>query len=300
MPKTLLLLSALIFLSSSVLAAEPVLSEAQDESGIAACRCYQSAGWRIWQTDSFRICTLDPSLKLNELPTLCEKLRTKIQESWWSGDANSWRPRCDVIVHATLSDYRRSLGTSVGDSVGCATMQFDGDHIVSRRIDIRVDADNWQHDALPHELTHVVLADRFGTRRLPPWLDEGIGVLAESDRKRQIRAEAFTEALDRGTVYSIHELIHLRQFPSPDYRDAFYVQSGALVRRLIDQAGPDAFVRFASRVLDSGAHAALRESYGISTPAEVSAIMDDSEVVPLITDGGTLHGDSQFVARRDE
>tara|TARA_R110002072_G_scaffold282552_1_gene445516 strand:+ start:18442 stop:19401 length:960 start_codon:yes stop_codon:yes gene_type:complete len=302
MPRLPVVVIVLAALTPNSQAVEPVNVKAQAVSApdTVACYCYQSGGWSIQQTDNFRICTIDRNLKLENLPRLCESLRLDIQATWLSEDCTLWQPRCDVVVHATSSDYRRALGNSVGNSVGCATMKFDQGRIVSRRIDIRVDADHWQLDALPHELTHVVLADRFGARRLPPWLDEGIGVLSESDRKRRFRADAFADALNRGTIYSIHELLHLRQFPRPEYRDAFYAQSGALVRRLMDHGGPDEFARFADRVVTVGTQAALSETYNLDTPADVSAIVDVSEVAAIVTCGGTLDTKSNLIVRRDD
>jgi hypothetical protein len=38
---------------------------------------------------------------------------------------------------------------------------------------------------LPHEITHVVLADRFNTKPMPRWADEGMAVLTEPVEKKQ-------------------------------------------------------------------------------------------------------------------
>ncbi len=48
---------------------------------------------------------------------------------------------------------------------------------------------------LPHEVTHVVLADLFTTQQIPRWADEGIAVLAEPNAEQEIRAAELQEPL---------------------------------------------------------------------------------------------------------
>ncbi|MCA9091216.1 MAG: hypothetical protein KDA90_21580 [Planctomycetaceae bacterium] len=263
----------------------------------AGCRCVQSGQWTIWETANFRICTRDPNFDLTTLPEITESLKRQIESAWFPGATNAdWRPRCEVIVHATLGDYQRTLGPGVGTSVGCATMQYNQGRVISRRIDIRVDADGWLVDALPHELTHVVLADRLGNRPLPPWLDEGIGVLSESDLKRQARAAAYEVALHRQTTYSLAELTHLRSFPRPEYRDAFYVQSAALVRLLRDRSGPDEFARFADLAVSGSVEQALRTTYRVKRLDELDQALRAADPALLVEQGGTLPAPATLVA----
>ena len=66
-------------------------------------------------------------------------------------------------------------------------MNFDQGRTVLRRIDVRADASDWSNAALPHELTHVVLGERFGGHALPRWADEGIAMLSESREKHRER-----------------------------------------------------------------------------------------------------------------
>lgn len=251
------------------------------------CRCYESGGWLIQQTDNFRICTRSRELDLGELPERCELLRSRIT-GVWLGDGDStgdgkWTPRCDVIVHSSLAEYQQTLGASVGRSVGCATMKVDGGRIVSRRIDIRVDADHWELDALPHELTHVVLADHFNGRRLPPWADEGIGVLSESTRKQQIRADAFKDSVGRGCVYRPSDLLNLRRFPAAGYREAFYAQSAALVRELVERSSHQQFIRCVEESLDDGEAAALASVYSIHSTSSLDSITEIQTVTQALS-----------------
>ncbi len=294
MPKLLPFAIAVLILNLSLF----TLADESLPPEIACCR-FRSNGWSIQETDNFRICTLDQNLKLEKLPAVCEALKAKIQTIWLENASETWQPRCDVIVHATLAEYRRTLGNGVGNSVGCATMRFDAGRIVSRRIDIRVDADNWQHDALPHELTHVVLADRFGTRQLPAWINEGIGVLAESNPKKKIRAGTFREAQKRGTVYTVPNLINLREYPKPQFRDAFYVQSAAIVQLLIERENPQEFMRFADCLLDSGMDQALRQVFDLDGLPALSAVVEKSDVASRLTSSDSKKAKRELVAREE-
>ncbi|MGE0374924.1 MAG: hypothetical protein AB7Q45_05875 [Planctomycetaceae bacterium] len=235
-----------------------------------------------------------------ELSTRCERLKAEIESALSIGEVRPWNPLCDVIVHASLREYQRALGADVGDSVGCATMQYDQGRVVSRRIDLRLDGDDWQVDALPHELTHVVVADWLGNRRIPPWLDEGLGVLSESNTKRQFRAAAYTAALRRSAVYSVPDLVHLRSFPQPDDRDAFYVQIAGLVRLLIDRSGPDEFERFAHTVLSADVDRALRQTYHIRGLDELERMVQGTDTARLVPLGGMLQESTALVADADE
>ena len=50
------------------------------------------------------------------------------------------------------------------------------------RTNLRADHPQVLTAILPHEVTHVVLADLFTTQQIPRWADEGMAVLAEPRR----------------------------------------------------------------------------------------------------------------------
>lgn len=247
--------------------------EASSARRVPPVRRYASGRWLVQETPNFRIWLEQGSRETDDLARLCESLRDELHETWFGRvGETAWTPRCDIIVHRSAVGYCRCLGRGSEQSVGCATVQVDGERVVCRRIDLRTDAAGWREAALPHELTHVVLADRFAGRRVPRWADEGMGVLAESSAKQSLRARALRQASARGTVYRVGTLLSVTDFPPAEYRDAFYTQSANLVRFLIERGKPQQFIEFLERSLQSGYDRALRRVYGIDGVQELARL----------------------------
>ena len=125
--------------------------------------------------------------------------------------------------------------------------------------------------ALPHELTHVVLADRFATRQIPRWADEGMAILSEPAAKQAIRRSAMQRALTRAPRYAAGELVSLAEYPSSDRRDAFYGQSASLVAYLIERESPARFLEFLQLGQKQGFEQALTEIYKFRSLGELDA-----------------------------
>src|SRR5262245_61191708 len=105
--------SASVFLlamhgSGLLFAKEPVTGT--PETCKSVLKTYQSKGWLIQETRAFRICCPPKLAAVDRLPEACEALRQHLQETWLGHEAGAWSPRCDIIVHATVDGYVRSLG----------------------------------------------------------------------------------------------------------------------------------------------------------------------------------------------
>lgn len=259
-------------LLAAAVSAEPVSSPSNGNATLAAppsgrvilCEKHQGA-WRVVDTPNFRIwCQQSPD-ESRALAVQCEAQRTA-QRATWLTDAppGDWLPRCEVVVHPTVTEYNRALGTVTDRSAGCSTLTVDGGRVVRRRIDVRADAVHWRTATLPHELTHVVIADALDKRTLAPWADEGLAALAESESQQSRRVEQLDRVWRSGRVYGLSDLIALRQPPPPALRDAFYGQSLLLVRFLVARKSPREFLRFLELAGREGDRAALRQVYGIA------------------------------------
>jgi hypothetical protein len=134
--------------------------------------------------------------------------------------------------------------------------------VTARRTDLRADHPQLLNAILPHEVTHVVLADLFTAQQIPRWADEGIAVLAEPRAEQYLRAAELLEPLEKGRVF---ELSKLMAMDYPDAKDwsLYYAQSVSLTRFLVEQGPRERFVQFVRDSHKKGNEAALRDVYKI-------------------------------------
>lgn len=207
----------------------------------------------------------------NDVLVLCERLRHDLCAFWGLSHQDSrWAPLCEIIVHSTLESYLSAAGPGAGQTMGSSIIDLRAGKVLRRRIDLRVD----QTGALPalaHELTHVVLADRFQGRQPPHWFDEGVAMLFDTREKQLLHERDCYEAIATGTALPLEQLLHLEQFTSPGQMPAFYGQSLSLVNMLARERPPQQLVEFAVDCIDKGYLASLKKHYGINSTAELNA-----------------------------
>ena len=118
--------------------------------------------------------------------------------------------------------------------------------------------------ALPHELTHVVLKERFANTSMPLWADEGIAILADPSAKQARHRADLTSALANGTTFPARALLTLEEYPRPDQFGVFYAQSASLTEFLVRRKSPQQFIDFIERATVEGYDTALRSCYDIA------------------------------------
>ncbi len=201
----------------------------------------------------------------------CERLKSHCQATWVGDASKEWDAKCDVVVHASAADYCRALGPGSERTSGCSTIQLDKGQVLSRRIDLCGTAEGCFTDSLPHELTHVVLADQFTDRRIPQWADEGIAMLAESPDKLQRRLHELQGLVAMNRTMGLHELMKLDQGLPVASRDAFYGQSVTVTGLLLERGTPEQLLRFVKVGQRQGYEHALREVYAIESWFELES-----------------------------
>ncbi len=225
----------------------------------------QAGGWKRVETENFHCWSLLPDEDARQLALSCELWRAQLQKTWLSQrEAVAWTPKCEVVVHPQRDDYNRALNRLGDMSVGSTRMNFDQGRVVLRRIDVRADASDWSNAALPHELTHVVLGDRFGGRSLPRWADEGIAMLSESLEKHQVRLANLKVILTQQQTLRVSDLVRMQFMPERHQLDAFYGQSLALSSLLIRKSTPARFADFVEDAMQQGFDPALQRHYQMS------------------------------------
>ena len=229
-----------------------------------------SASWQIIETTNFRILSYGLRPVGAEVGLACEQLRGRLCAKWHTTDSvAAWTPKCDVVLHPNDASYLREVGAGAVSTVASSLIDQKEGVISLRRVDVRSHKSNWQSAALPHELTHVILADCFGGRVVPRWIDEGAALLADPAEKRLRHKAEMDQAIADRLAFRVVELMTLEDYPANNRWGAFYGQSLSLVEYLTEQRSSDEFIRFVQLSFDKGYDASLREVYGL---ADVNAL----------------------------
>jgi len=244
-------------------------SSAKNAQGIVADStksAVRHGNWLIEETENFSICRpvnyrYDP-----DTGAALEKARAELQEAWLPGStAKAWKPKCQIVLHATSAAYLQAVGRGAAATTGSALVDFEKDRITTRKIDIRGDRADWFDAALTHELTHVVLADRFIAVAIPHWADEGMAMLADTPAKRERHAVDLHAALGSGAHFPLAEILTLGGYPQPQRMGAFYGQSASLVNYLTTIGTREQLVAMVELATSRGYDVALREIYKIES-----------------------------------
>lgn len=226
--------------------------------------------WLVLETENFQVCSDGSATNATGLARRAEALRSALRSKWLGrSSGGSWNPRCQIVLHRKRESYAAAVGRGSERSVGSSLVEVDDGQIVGRRIDLLADQTQFRSAALPHELTHIVLRERFASTAPPRWADEGAAILADPQTKQARHSNDLTKALARQDLFRIGELLTMDEYPRPDRMGAFYGQSAALAQFLVERVDADRFVKFIECAMIEGYDAALRKCYGIGGVSEL-------------------------------
>lgn len=178
----------------------------------------------------------------------------------------AWQARCAIHLHATAESFAAAVGGPPDGVSGATTIDFAGDVVALRRIDLMDDTADGIPGALAHELVHVLLADRFTQAPPPRWADEGLAVLFDDRDMQAAHERGFLDARSSGGVWSAAHLLAMDDYPREPHRQrVFYGQSAALVRWLVARRDHPTLLRFLDDAASDGASAALEKHYGFAS-----------------------------------
>lgn len=195
---------------------------------------------------------------------LAEAARKDAFERWSGPAGGAWQPKCEVTVHATADAYAKATGKPAA-LTGHATVALSNGRATARRIDLRADDAALGANALPRELTHVVLADLFADKPPPRWALEGMAVLAGSPEEISRYTRTLPRCARDGELRPLAALFELKDVPA-DKLTGFYCQSVSVTEYLIKLKGERHFKIFLGEVPRYGTAQALKRQYGINGP----------------------------------
>ncbi len=217
------------------------------------------------ETASFRVRHSGNRELADQIAKAAESQRKAIFERWSGPTAGPWSVKCEIVIHPTAEAFTKATGRPAGSTGNAAVRLTDG-RAESRRIDLRADDESLAENALPRELTHVVLADLFPDKPAPKWAVEGMAILASTPEE----AGRYTRTLGRcareGEWFTIAQLMDLKDFPA-DKITAFYCESVSVTEYLIRAGGSERnFTIFLRDCQRYGTAQALKRQYNIDGP----------------------------------
>lgn len=223
--------------------------------------------WQVVESTNFRIYHADAALASRVAKAA--ELARRDQLKRWSGPQASpgWQPTCEIYLYPTAAQYALMTGQPE-DSPGFSTMGMNGGRIVSRRINLRADHPTLVEAVLPHELTHVILADHFTEKQIPRWADEGISVLSEPLDEQRRRAADLATPLSTNRLFAVEALMNM-DYPDEQYWGLYYAQSVSVTRFLVEQGSPLQMIQFLQESQREGYEPALRKVYRIDGFADL-------------------------------
>lgn len=228
-----------------------------------AINCVRRGAWHVADSANFQVCSLESDAEARQVALHCECLRNRLT-STWNDEAAVWTPRCQVVLHPHVASYLGAVGRGGEVTLGSSLATPTRGPIRARRIDLRTDVDNVLVAALPHELCHLVLADRFRGSKVPLWFDEGVALQYDPAAKRALHERDLQVGLQRGAAVPLAELLSQRDYPPAERWGVFYGQSGSLVRTLLSRGSPGQLLNFVKRSREVGVDFALRETYQLA------------------------------------
>lgn len=200
-----------------------------------------------------------------------ERHRAALFGRWGSAPAPAWAAKCDIVLHPTAAGLSGATHQPAG-ATGHAAVTLESGQVSARRIDLRTDDPAAADDALPRELTHVVLADLFPTAAPPAWAAVGMAALGTSPQEQSRYQRTLDRVAAAGARLPAPALFAAAAAPA-DRVTEFHVGSFALVKFLVAWQGERVFVDFLGSAQRYGAAGALNKVYGLADAGRLDAAM---------------------------
>jgi RNA polymerase sigma factor (sigma-70 family) len=184
-----------------------------------------------------------------------ERQRKALALLWLGRELPDWSQPCPVLVKIA---GRGSRGRSV--------MQFKAGKLAQLEMLLEGPLDRILRNYLPHEVTHAILADWFGSG-LPRWADEGAAIMAESAAARSREERVLWQVLDEDRLIPLSRLLALRDYPVD--AEALHAQGHSLTGFLVSKGGHRCFLTFVREGERHGWGKVVRDFYGYRSVDEL-------------------------------
>ena len=241
-----------------------------DLDSYAACRLSRDDGWDVIESTNFRVRHKGTRELADTIARTAEAKRKETFEKWSGPVSGNWDAKCVIVLHPTAADYAKSTGKPA-EGTGHALVKLTDGRAAERRIDLRADDPAAVANALPRELTHVVLADLFPDRPPPKWAEEGMAVLAGSPDEVSRFVRTLPRCVQRGEWIALAALVEMKDVPGEKVA-GFYCESVSVVDYLVKTGGARNFTIFLRDIHRYGVPGALKRNYQIDGPQALEAV----------------------------
>lgn len=156
----------------------------------------------------------------------------------------AWPRRTTITIYADHTEYVRKSGMPPWSGGGFMYEQISIDSVIRRVVLFQLDPKgkyrrNLLTEVLPHELTHLVLREYFGERRMPLALNEGLAMYMEEGTGEQSHSKMIKPA-KQGKHMPFAKLYESTEYPKQWGKiGAFYAQSASATRFILSLLGRD-------------------------------------------------------------
>ena len=175
-----------------------------------------------------------------------EQLRTKLARAWLDKEL---APGVGAaMIYVSLSN---------GENHGVTSPKNRPDEKY-HAVTIRSSREKALNVILPHELTHALIADEFGTR-LPEWADEGVACYQDGSELSGKRRQTLMRFAQTGQWPSLEGVLQQQKYEANDH--SFFTVASSVTEFLLEQNGPKTFFAFAIEGQERGWEFAARSHY---------------------------------------
>jgi hypothetical protein len=228
-------------------------------------------GWQVLELDSFRVQYVGERELAEAVAKKAEEHRLAIFSRWSGPPGGAWQPACEIVLHPTATAFAEATKQPAA-ATGHALVKLENGRAVERRIDLRADDDTLLLDALPRELTHIILADLFPGQAPPRWATEAMAVLAASPTEVERYLRTLPRCARDGELVPVATLLASKDLPGPEQITGFAVESVSLVDFLVRWKKEKAFTTFLRDCQRYGLESALKRQYGVTSPKQLEEL----------------------------
>ena len=188
--------------------------------------------WERLSSANFTISFLKYSGVARLVLDTAEEVRTA-QLKAWKMPAVRWSPRCGIFFYPTKQIMdRMTAGTTKHGSAQAPASRLVKGQLRYRKIHVAADDRGIIDNTVPHEISHLLVAELMAPKSAPLWADEGLAMQTESGQHQVRRAWSLRALLDGGTSpFPLSRLFAMKRYP--DNTRLFYAQSFLLMKVLL-------------------------------------------------------------------